>query len=532
MALNGLAKRLFDVLVAAIGLLLLAPFFAWVAWRTRNDSPGPLIYRGSRLGRGGRLFHILKFRTMYETADSYEGPRVTALDDPRVTPFGRWLRSTKLNELPQLWNVLKGEMSLVGPRPEDPQLGQSWPPEALAEILSMRPGMTSPASVIYRDEERLLAARPAVETYFEAILPSKLRLDQLYVRNHNFWLDLDILFWTLLVVLPRWRNGSQAHPFQPGEKALFAGPVSTFMRRQVGWLMIDTLVTLAAMGFSGLIWRSAGPLDIGWGRAFLIAIGFSFLFSLTGWLLGVDRVDWDRAAYSDIVDLLLAAGLATLIAVLLNYLAGSLLPYGLIGMAAGLAFAGYVVVRYRGRLVSELAARWLRLRGEARLARERVLIVGGGQAGQFAAWLISNDRSGSLFRVVGFVDDDLDKLGLRIQGRQVLGRRSDIPRLVQEHDIGLVIFAIHNIDALERKELLEICAATPARLVLMPDILGELHSTDGQEQSGAAAVQPPAFADLERWLADLQRLLDESDLDGARRQVKVLQRRLHDQDGK
>ncbi len=105
-------KRMFDFLTAIIGLILLSPIFLLLAWRIKRDSPGPVFYRGPRVGRNAKPFHILKFRTMYERPESYQGPRVTGQDDLRVTLFGKFLRDTKLNELPQLWNVLKGEMSL------------------------------------------------------------------------------------------------------------------------------------------------------------------------------------------------------------------------------------------------------------------------------------------------------------------------------------------------------------------------------------------------------------------------------------
>jgi lipopolysaccharide/colanic/teichoic acid biosynthesis glycosyltransferase len=145
-----------DIAVSLAALVVLAPFLGLIATAIRRDSPGPAFYRGARTGRGGKVFKILKFRTMYEMPASYSGPKVTAHDDPRVTPLGRWLRSTKLNELPQFWNVLMGEMSLVGPRPEDPTIVQNWPAPVRHEILSVRPGITSPASVLYRNEEALL----------------------------------------------------------------------------------------------------------------------------------------------------------------------------------------------------------------------------------------------------------------------------------------------------------------------------------------------------------------------------------------
>ena len=176
-------KRLSDILISIIVLFLLSPVFLYIALRIKKDSPGPVLFRGDRMGRYGKPFKILKFRTMREDDQSHNGAPVTAQDDTRITPFGKYLRDTKLNELPQFWNMLKGEMSLVGPRPEDLKIAQGWPEEVKAEVLSVRPGITSPASVIYRDEEKLLQGTGFMDDYLKTILPDKIRLDQLYVRN-------------------------------------------------------------------------------------------------------------------------------------------------------------------------------------------------------------------------------------------------------------------------------------------------------------------------------------------------------------
>ena len=163
------AKRAMDLLGAALGLLLLWPLFLAVALIIKRDSRGPVFFRGPRMGRGGRIFQILKFRTMNECAASYAGPKITAEGDERITSLGKWLRDTKLNELPQLWNVLVGEMSLVGPRPEDPEFAARWPEEARREILSVRPGITSPASISYHDEEKQLSPDNLMGDYLEKI---------------------------------------------------------------------------------------------------------------------------------------------------------------------------------------------------------------------------------------------------------------------------------------------------------------------------------------------------------------------------
>ncbi|HEY6072909.1 MAG TPA: sugar transferase, partial [Anaerolineales bacterium] len=240
-----LIKRLSDILASSLGLLVLSPFLLIIAWSIRRESPGPVFYRGRRMGKGGRPFHILKFRTMFERPECHAGPGITAQDDDRITPLGHWLRDTKLNELPQLWNVLKGDMSVVGPRPEDFEIARSWPPEVQAEILSVRPGITSPASIIYRDEEKLLHSANVLDEYMQTVLPHKLRLDQLYVRNYGYISDLDLIFATLEAFLPK--IGSSRYT----PEALLAGRITRFFRRYLTWYMIDSLVAFAAISAAG-----------------------------------------------------------------------------------------------------------------------------------------------------------------------------------------------------------------------------------------------------------------------------------------
>ena len=204
-SISGLTKRAFDFTAALIGLILLLPFFILIGILIKRDSPGPVFYWGPRIGRYGVFFKMLKFRTMYETQKSYHGPRVTSKEDDRITPLGKWLRDTKLNEFPQLWNVLIGQMSLVGPRPEDPTICKTWPTKIAREILSVRPGITSPASILYRDEENMLQADEVMRKYLHELSPDKMRLDQLYFRYRSFWLDLDVIFWTFVLLMPKIR---------------------------------------------------------------------------------------------------------------------------------------------------------------------------------------------------------------------------------------------------------------------------------------------------------------------------------------
>ncbi len=542
MRVDSVLKRGMDIGISIISLLLLSPVFVFVAILIRRDSPGPIFYRGQRAGRNGRIFHILKFRTMYEKPECFDGPKVTAQDDPRITSTGHWLRSTKLNELPQLWNVLKGEMSLVGPRPEDPDIVAAWPEDVRNEVLSVCPGISSPASVLYRNEETMLEHGQVMNTYLDKILPSKLRLDQLYVRNRSIWLDLDILFWTALVLLPK--IGS----FTPPEDSLFLGPISRIMRRYISWFIWDLITTFFAFGVTGVLWRSFGPLNVGWQKGVLAAMGFALLFSIVGTIFGVNRVAWSKASSSDVWDLFAASAVATALALLGNYVIGpqplyppalinSLYPPALVLIASGLSLFGFIVVRYRSRLLSGLAYRWLQTRKSAINAREKVLIIGGGTTGQFVAWFLNNGDQLTVFHVVGFVDDDLYKQGMRVQGVQVLGKREDIPHLVRQHDIGILIFAIHNIHPDERDTLLKICAETNARVVMMPDILAALNAavrngrvSDCPDTAENQTAEPevgmawPGIppGQVRSWLDELDTLVQHNDLPRLRSEIQAI----------
>ncbi|HEC23314.1 MAG TPA: sugar transferase [Chloroflexi bacterium] len=191
-------KRGFDLVVGTAILILCLPLFPIIALAIRLDSPGPVFHRAIRVGREGREFKLYKFRTMVADAER-KGPGITVAGDPRVTRVGQVLRRTKLDELPQLINVLRGEMSLVGPRPEDPRYVALYTPEQRA-VLNVRPGMTGLAAVRYHNEETLLEGPDWEKTYIEKIMPAKLALELEYVRNPTLWRDLGILFQTALVL--------------------------------------------------------------------------------------------------------------------------------------------------------------------------------------------------------------------------------------------------------------------------------------------------------------------------------------------
>ena len=194
------AKRAMDLALTLAALPLALPLMAAIALWVRLDSPGPALFRQERLGRGGVPFRIHKFRTMHVHDGS--GPLITARDDARISRAGRWLRATKLDELPQLIDVLKGDMSLVGPRPEVPRYMALYADDVRRRILSVRPGITDQAAIEFRDEERLLAdATDPERAYIERVMPVKQRYYLDYVAQRTLAGDLRILFDTVRALL-------------------------------------------------------------------------------------------------------------------------------------------------------------------------------------------------------------------------------------------------------------------------------------------------------------------------------------------
>jgi lipopolysaccharide/colanic/teichoic acid biosynthesis glycosyltransferase len=192
MPLYPLAKRTFDAVAAAAGLIVLSPVIAVIAIAIKRGSNGPLLYKGTRVGMNGEPFQMLKFRTMVVDADKIGGSS-TPEDDPRITPIGKTLRKYKLDELPQLINVLKGDMSFVGPRPQVQWAVDLYTPEE-REILTVRPGITDEASLKFSNEAEILkGSKDPDKDYIEKIHPEKMRLSREYVRNRSFSGDLSII---------------------------------------------------------------------------------------------------------------------------------------------------------------------------------------------------------------------------------------------------------------------------------------------------------------------------------------------------
>ena len=196
-----MVKRIFDILCSALGVALLSPFFIIIAIWIKVDSAGPIFFVQKRVGKNEKVFGVYKFRTMIVDAES-KGLKITVGKDPRITSSGHFLRRTKLDELAQLFNVLGGSMSLVGPRPEVQEYIDAYPEDIKKIVLSVKPGITDYASIEFRDENSLLGnSIDPSKTYIEEIMPVKQKYYLKYVEERNFFLDIKIIIKTIFVIL-------------------------------------------------------------------------------------------------------------------------------------------------------------------------------------------------------------------------------------------------------------------------------------------------------------------------------------------
>jgi lipopolysaccharide/colanic/teichoic acid biosynthesis glycosyltransferase len=187
--------RIIEWIIAFLGGLVLLPLFGILSLVIILDSRGPVFFRPQRVGKSGKRFRMVKFRTMTADAAS-QGPPITVRTDRRITRVGAFLRKTKLDELPQLFNILFGDMGFVGPRPEDPSIAEKYP-QPLMGIFRFRPGITSPASMAFRAEEEMIPRDRWESVYFGEILPKKVEADVAYMEKKTVWSDFQVIIWTV-----------------------------------------------------------------------------------------------------------------------------------------------------------------------------------------------------------------------------------------------------------------------------------------------------------------------------------------------
>lgn len=201
-------KRVMDIFLSGLAIIFLFPLFPPIALLLKLTGEGEIFYIQPRVGKDGQVFGLIKFATMLKDSPNLSGGDVTLANDPRVLPMGRILRKTKINELPQLWNILKGDISIVGPRPLTPTSFAKYPVDIQEEIKTLQPGLTGIGSIVFRDEETITASskKPPLEFYREDILPYKGQLEVWYKEHRNLWIDIKLIFITAVaLILPNSR---------------------------------------------------------------------------------------------------------------------------------------------------------------------------------------------------------------------------------------------------------------------------------------------------------------------------------------
>jgi lipopolysaccharide/colanic/teichoic acid biosynthesis glycosyltransferase len=418
-------KRALDIAAAALGLLLLSPLLLAVALFIKLDSPGPVFYRQLRVGRHGRMFRIFKFRTMTYTPVAH-GPEITVAGDARITRVGAVLRRFKIDELPQLIDVLRGTMSLVGPRPEVPRYVAQYPAESRERVLSVRPGITDLASLRYHDENRLLArASDPEREYVEVILPSKLRYALNYVDNASVASDLRVLGLTLRAVLSPSLPLPRSLSFMNDSKLwgrLDRAMSSPHPRRRLWSSAADALTVLACWHVTYLFRLGFERYQPGrpWYDDYVsFAVVAVYLACLA--LAGVPRGVWRYFGFEDLKHITVAcliAGLFSAVGVLMAQLSG--VARAVLLLHPLFCIAALSMVRMAYRMVWEQArSRASGAQGEPR----RAIVLGAGEA---ARRLIAGIHLREGWAVLGLLDDDPAKHGLRVGGIPVLGGLEDL----------------------------------------------------------------------------------------------------------
>lgn len=462
-----MVKRAFDIAAATLGLVLLSPLLLLLALLIKLDTPGPVFYRQVRVGRHGHHFRIFKFRTMTVVQDS-GAAQLTVAGDARITRTGSWMRRYKLDELAQLVDVLRGTMSLVGPRPEVPRYVARYPEAWRERVLSVRPGITDFASVHYRDENDLLAqAADPEREYIEVILPSKLRYALHYVDNPTMVDDLKVLGLTLRTVfVPSFSSSRRLFAMNDSKLWGWLDRALSGMhprRRQFSALADGATVLLC--------WHVTYLFRLGFeryqpGRPWyddFVSFGVVVAYLLCLALLGVPRGLWRYFGFDDLKRITLActmAGMLSAVVVLMAQLSG--VARAVLLLHPLFCIAALSMVRMVYRMVWEHAR--AQANGQSDEPR-RAIVLGAGEA---ARRLLAGIHLRDGWVVVALLDDDPAKRGTRVSGVPVLGPLSDLALPHVHAEATDVIVAMPGATPEQRGHALALANSVGLRVLTVP----------------------------------------------------------------
>jgi FlaA1/EpsC-like NDP-sugar epimerase/lipopolysaccharide/colanic/teichoic acid biosynthesis glycosyltransferase len=479
-------KRIFDLSLASVAFLLALPLSLIIGIVIRLDSPGPIIFKQVRIGRGLRPFSIYKFRTMVLDAHSMGG-QLTIGEDVRVTRVGRMLRRYKLDELPQLFNIVKGDMSFVGPRPEVERYVRAFRTD-FSEILSLRPGLTDLASLRYIDEAGLLArAGNAEEEYVRAVLPEKIRLARLYLRHASFSFDLAIISQTLLrlaglpmVLCEVPEPGSTR---TSGWNWAFTIPAWVLRWRRPIVIVLDIGMIVLA-NFLAFWLRFDGDIPHEEYRLFVTLLPWLLAIRAVAFMLfSLNEGLWRYTSIWDLKNIMSG--------VLLSSVAFYGLVFGVMGlthyprsvfMIDALLLIGFVTgIRLPFRFLRE---------GFIYRHKKKVLIIGAGDTGERVVREMKTNRS-SAYEPVGFIDDEVSLLNKRIHGVKVCGTRRDLPKVLAERQAEEVILALSNARPALLREIISSLEPFKVSIKTLPGMQELLN-----DRSAVSQMRSVAWTDL------------------------------------
>ncbi|GIW43752.1 MAG: hypothetical protein KatS3mg077_1034 [Candidatus Binatia bacterium] len=447
------AKRILDVTLAAIGLLVLLPLFAVIAVLIKLDSPGPVFFRQRRVGLGGKPFRIFKFRTMVHGAYQM-GSRLTVKRDPRITRLGKFLRWSKIDELPQLINVLKGEMSFVGPRPEDPYFVQFYRGDQV-QVLSVPPGIFGPSQIHGRDEvdEYPDGLKDTEAYYIEHILPAKVRRDLEYIRNATFWSELKFLL------------GGAWATIRGALRARYLWE----RRKRIALLAADLLCALGAYVLALLVrfdWQLPAAEYVPQ-TLLLIAV----LRPAAAVYFGIYQSMLRYFGVWDFISLVKAVSASSLMIAGLTYFLGMQShPRSVFVIDWALVLLSWGGLRL-------VLRSYLRTSLRKRSRRMRALIVGTGLGGEQMCRAMLEEPFAA-YAPVGFIDEVPERWGARIHGVKVLGGIAELPLALSANKVDSVFVCLSDVNEDVAREAVELCtrANVPVRVVPALNQLLEPHA--------------------------------------------------------
>jgi lipopolysaccharide/colanic/teichoic acid biosynthesis glycosyltransferase len=478
--------RALDILISLLALFLLVLLLPFIALLIKLDSKGPVFYKCNRVGLGGRVFKMYKFRTMYETSGPL-GPSLSPHGDPRVTTLGRILRRLKFNEFPQFFNVLLGDMTLIGPRPEAPDLAAAYPEEA-KKVFTVKPGLAGPNQILGRNEEELfpLGVDP-VAYYISDILPNKLAIDLKYIEDKTPFKDLKYLVLAVKAVVGG-AIGRQHLLNNRGQLLLLTCDIilcllSFTLAHHLRYDDISNpiLRQITSQTFYKILpWTVLARLPI--------FIFFGFYYTIIRHL-----------SFYDIKRVIQGVALASLVlasvAFLLGYVWGK--PFHGGGYSRGVFLTDWfclttLLVGYRA-----LAKKIYWRSKNGRVPSEdikRVLIWGAGDAGELCLTFLQKEQNPT-FQVVGFIDDDPQKQGKRLRGVRILGNRHHLGILCQLYQVQVVFVAIPSASSQELMNILALCREFGLEVELFlvkPHFYAQLMSEQEQYSSDHGFPSPRA----------------------------------------